>query len=484
VTITDTAIKKLFPGNAAATTFDFDFDIWEEEDVTVVLVNSDATETTLTLNVDYSVAVYTAGGRVTYPLAGAPLAADESLLVYSDLDLEQPTPLPTGGAFLSEVLEEAIDKNVRMMQQIKEELDRSFKLPISSELSATLPTPVSGAAIGFDGDGNLTTLTSLGEGVATTAPGRAIIAAASYDAMLTLFTFSAYFKTLITAANAAAIRALLGSNTIGDTIFASTTAAEVLAALGLTDSALPPWWVNFTAALDADTDHDVNFTGSWKAYDQSCDIVISDMTKQIDAVWAAGDDAGGRAAGVALANTTWYHGVAVAEADGSNPDIVFDTDITASNHRAAHAEYTAYRYTGLSVLTDGSANITAFIQVQDTVLWSAAAYDVNVSDLGTSAVLYTLSVPPGVKVKAKIIPVILKSAADAYAYLSAPDQTDEAASGTLQSLRSNNTGAQPMPMDLWTNTSSQVRARGGQAATDFDVHTVGWALPQGCRVGI
>lgn len=246
--------------------------------------------------------------------------------------------------------------------------------------------------------------------------------------------------------------------------------------------------MSFTAALDADTDHDVNFSGSWKAYDQSCDIVVSDLTKQIDAVWAAGDDAGGRAAGVALANATWYHAVAVAEADGSNPDIVFDTSITAANHTAAHAEYTAYRYTGLSVLTDGSANIVAFVQQQGDILWSAPVKDVNVSDLGAAAVSYTLSTPPDVKTQSITDSTVYKNAASILGNLSdlATADTAPADGGpiTHRSVATSYAYAPAVRLRTWTNTSKQVRMRSSAAATDFDLTTIGWFLPQGCRVGI
>jgi hypothetical protein len=98
------------------------------------------------LDSDYSVSLNVdqdalPGGTITYPITGSPLAAGEKLTITSDLAYEQTTDLLGGGAFNARVIEDGLDRTVIQIQQLEERLDRALVVPVSSAVSAELPTP-------------------------------------------------------------------------------------------------------------------------------------------------------------------------------------------------------------------------------------------------------------------------------------------------------------------------------------------------------
>jgi hypothetical protein len=103
-----------------------------------------------------------------------------------------------------------------------------------------------------------------------------------------------------------------------------------------------------------------------------------------------------------------------------------------------------------------------------------------VTNLSTSATLYTLSVPTGVKVK----PLIRYSANNA-TILSSPDETDVAPTTTLATspgYDSNNSltgGIVFGPVFLFTNTSAQLRARAQTGGATMVIITRGWTDSRG-----
>lgn len=93
------------------------------------------------------------------------------------------------------------------------------------------------------------------------------------------------------------------------------------------------------------------------------------LVKELDNVWAAGTNAGGRASAVAYSINTWYHSFAIAKADGT-VDVGFDTDINAVNLLADATGYTFFRRIG-SIKTDGASSILLFTQFDDLFVWTA-----------------------------------------------------------------------------------------------------------------
>jgi hypothetical protein len=148
--------------------------------------------------------------------------------------------------------------------------------------------------------------------------------------------------------------------------------------------------VGLKMSNDTDTAHDINVT-SGRATDTTISaylVLASEMTKQIDNAWVAGDDNGGMFTG-SVANSTWYHVFLIEKDSDASIDIGFDTDIDATNIPGG---YTKYRRIG-SVRTDGSANILQFIQTGDEFLWVVSILDLQDTNFDQGTEYATLSTP-------------------------------------------------------------------------------------------
>jgi len=234
--------------------------------------------------------------------------------------------------------------------------------------------------------------------------------------------------------------------TAGDILYAS--AAGILARLGIgTDGQVlatnagataPVWWAprghisGLTLSNDTDTDHDINITAG-EATDSTNAYVLkltSEITKQIDAVWAAGDDAGGLFSGT-VANTTWYNLFLIRKDSDGSIDAGFDGSVIAANIPSG---YTAFRRVG-AVRTDGSANILQFIQTGELVMWITPITDVADTNPGVSAVTIAFTVPADVVCLAFINAFVKNTGGvENRLYVSPLTSTDQAPSGGTEGL--------------------------------------------------
>ncbi len=130
------AINKSGPysGNSVTTVFQYGFKIQEDADLEVIHTDTDEVETVLTLSTDYTVsgAGSESGGNVTYPVTGDPLPSGEKLTIRRKLSFVQETDITNQGGFYPQVLEDALDRAIMGLQQVSEEVDRSYKVSISS----------------------------------------------------------------------------------------------------------------------------------------------------------------------------------------------------------------------------------------------------------------------------------------------------------------------------------------------------------------
>ena len=162
-----------FAGNGVSTAFPFAFKIFEKADIAVLRTDADATDHYLTLDSDYSVTVNAdqeahPGGVVLYPLGGAPLPAGEKLTIIGALPYDQVTDLPTGGDYRAQVVEDAIDRIVKQIQQLDETVGREVQSsPSDPGGSLAWPPPEGGKVIGWNPSGTALqnyTLTGGGSG--------------------------------------------------------------------------------------------------------------------------------------------------------------------------------------------------------------------------------------------------------------------------------------------------------------------------------
>jgi hypothetical protein len=127
----------------------------------------------------------------------------------------------------------------------------------------------------------------------------------------------------------------------------------------------------------------------------SADIkLVSSITKQLDAAWAAGTNQGGLDTG-AIANTT-YHVFLIRRSDTGNVDVLFSASATAPT---LPANYTHFRRIGSIVRLSGA--IKGFIQTGDDFTWKEGVENFGGGPVGTTSVIATLTVPTGIQVLSK-----------------------------------------------------------------------------------
>ena len=207
-------------------------------------------------------------------------------------------------------------------------------------------------------------------------------------------------------------------------------------------------------------------------------IVIGAFTKSTAGAWASGTAANGMGNGLTIASSTWYH-VCLAN-NGGVPDIWFDTSATCANKPTGITD-TKFRRIG-SFKTDSSAHILAFSQNGNEFLWGTSTLDVNTTTLGTVSTLETLNTPLGVKVNALTNTSTANASVGVQTLITSPDQGTPAASaptGNETLLIQVATIPISSPLNVRTNTSSQVRAVASISSTTLIMVTYGWIDTRG-----
>lgn len=155
MSVSDTYEPVLTTGDGSEDEFDFDFLIFNDTDLEVALVDPDTLAATdQTLGVDYSVTIDTTtpGGTVTFD---TPPEDGTLVSIRRNVPITQTTDIPAGGLFREVQIENALDKNVLIMQQLQEQIDRAIlQSPYSSITGVVLPAPLADAFIGWNSAGD------------------------------------------------------------------------------------------------------------------------------------------------------------------------------------------------------------------------------------------------------------------------------------------------------------------------------------------
>lgn len=176
-----------------------------------------------------------------------------------------------------------------------------------------------------------------------------------------------------------------------------------------------------------------------------------------------------------IAASTWYHIYAIGKADGVTSAGLASTSASAPTMPSGYS----YKRRIGSVLTDGASHLILFDQVWDEFLWSVPVGDVAVTNLGTTATSYTLTVPTGVQVRARLRTDVAQASQGTAVLVSSLDEADNAPSAAA-GLETNSVpvagaGAGGHSVfDVRTNTSAQVRGRSSAANTTLRISTYGW----------
>lgn len=226
-----------------------------------------------------------------------------------------------------------------------------------------------------------------------------------------------------------------------------------------------------------DATNDIDFAaGTCRDSTNAADITCSALTKRLDAAWAVGTAAGGLDTG-SIADTT-YHCFAIKKDSDGSGDFLFSTSATSPTMPSG---YTYFRRIGSIVRA--SAAIRLFVQDGDRFNWRVPVNDVNAVST-TSASTRTLTVPAGVRVRARMAILFGEGSNTATALLvSDLSETDSSPSVSLCTGYAVATGPTsfwaPTYAEIMTNTSAQVRSRSSTNNTNLYINTVGWTDTRG-----
>jgi hypothetical protein len=201
-------------------------------------------------------------------------------------------------------------------------------------------------------------------------------------------------------------------------------------------------------------------------------VLASAYTKQLDAAWAVGNNAGGLDTGSKTINT-WYHVHLIKRPDTGVVDVLFSASATAPT---LPTNYTVFRRIG-SIRTDASNIIRPFVQVGDDFQYLTSITDVNAANGVLTRITVPLSVPTGVRVFARIDTACYGTTAGTNAILTALDGADVAPT-TIVSQLINSNAAQATnggQMLIRTDTNASIGSRSSAATAHIVViRTVGW----------
>lgn len=238
-----------------------------------------------------------------------------------------------------------------------------------------------------------------------------------------------------------------------------------------------------TANNGTDSDHDIDFGAGTASVTDDTDWTIATtsatITKQIDATWSVGDDAGGLDTGT-VASDTWYHMWVIMRADTHVVDFLFSLSETAPTMPTG---YTYRRRIG-SVLTDGSANITAYKQSGDEFFWEETQNDIALTTTSATWASVTGILTPDDVTTLSILNVGVSDSSSATPFVQlwhADWTTPTTHAYTVQSQLSSSSELQTAIHRIYTTAASPPAFQYYAEATtnDMYVRTLGWQDPRG-----
>lgn len=130
MSVQNQTVKNVYDGNGSATVFPFTFALnaGDGEYVGVYVTNDAGTsEATDNFTIDAD------AKTVTYPKVGDPLPEGKKIVIRREIPNEQDLNLENLGPFFAEDIEGELDKEVMMIQQLAEEVERAVKVDMASD---------------------------------------------------------------------------------------------------------------------------------------------------------------------------------------------------------------------------------------------------------------------------------------------------------------------------------------------------------------
>lgn len=131
MSVQNQAVKNVYAGNGSTTVFPYTFALNEDdgEYVGVYVTNDEGTsEETDNYTID------TTAKTVTYPASGDPLEEGKKITIIRELPNEQNLNLENLGPFFADDVEDEMDREVMMIQQLAEQVDRAVKVDVTDDL--------------------------------------------------------------------------------------------------------------------------------------------------------------------------------------------------------------------------------------------------------------------------------------------------------------------------------------------------------------
>lgn len=167
MTISTTVIKNSYSGTGSQDVFAYTFKIAADSDMEVIIRASTGTETVKTITTHYTVsgAGTANGGNVTFTSGNIPTNT-ETVVLRRKTTKTQGLDLVENDPFTAESIEGAFDKNLSIIQELQEEVDRSIKLSRTNTINSTeftnSATDRASKILAFDTNGELSVASELG----------------------------------------------------------------------------------------------------------------------------------------------------------------------------------------------------------------------------------------------------------------------------------------------------------------------------------
>jgi hypothetical protein len=216
-----------------------------------------------------------------------------------------------------------------------------------------------------------------------------------------------------------------------------------------------------------DSEHDIDFSaGNAQADDGSVVFRVGALTKQIDAVWAAGTNQGGLDTGT-VANDTTYHCYAIY-----NPTTLASDFILTATYGSPTmpSGYTKKKWV-MAVLTDGSANIIPFKQDGKFIQGGLQCYNSTVVPASYTD-LTIQGIPTGIRVAVNLDIFFLDNAGNSI------DFRDKETLFEYTPISASANVTYRNRITMYTNTSAEIEHKGSATpATTYIIQSQGWFIP-------
>jgi len=232
--------------------------------------------------------------------------------------------------------------------------------------------------------------------------------------------------------------------------------------------------------IDPLKDVDIS-VGKCRSTDDTTNFELtSAQTKQLDASWASGTNAGGLSSSLTLTASTWYHAFAMTV--GGTPEIGFDSSVTGANLVADHSA-TIIKRIG-SVYMDSSTNVLTFTAVEKSggevhVIWDAS-YSISINN-STTAANFAAGAPVGYRTLVYVDIRGSESASGTTKHLRvySPDANDEAVSAsnstlTVRGTSGGTTNHNNTSIVRMTNTNGELRSRVSSVFISLSARTLAY----------